>query len=336
MKNFLSNSEVEDLKTAHRSERSRKKPDRIKAVLLSNQGWSYSRIAEALLLDEETISTHVKEYKKSKKLTLASGGSSSKLSEMQTNELLQHLEVKTYTKVSEICAYVKVKYNVSYSTGGMTNFLHNNNFSYKQPKGTPAKADKAEQAKWIKLYEKLLNQTPEDEPIEFGDGVHPTMVTKITYGWIRKGSDKLIETTGSKTRMNIMGSINLETMDVSITKHDKLNSTSMKEHFSLLRKKYTTARKIHLILDQGSYNTSKETKKHAKEYGVLLHFLPPYSPNLNPIERLWKVMNEYCRNNKYFKNAKEFRTTIDNFFEKTWNDISKDMVDRIRNCTIIN
>jgi transposase len=43
----------------------------------------------------------------------------------------------------------------------------------------------------------------------------------------------------------------------------------------------------------------------AKELNIKLHYLPPYSPNLNPIERLWKVMNEHARNNKYFATAKE-------------------------------
>ena len=50
-------------------------------------------------------------------------------------------------------------------------------------------------------------------------------------------------------------------------------------------------------------------------YGITLHYLPPYSPNLNPIERLWKVMNEYVRNNRFFKSAKEFKKEILTFFE---------------------
>ena len=37
--------------------------------------------------------------------------------------------------------------------------------------------------------------------ILFGDGVHPTMATKITYGWIRTGTRKPIATTSSRTRL---------------------------------------------------------------------------------------------------------------------------------------
>ncbi|MCL2311627.1 MAG: hypothetical protein FWC41_03905 [Firmicutes bacterium] len=56
---FLNEQECEELKKSHRQEKNRRKADRIKAVLSVNKGWSYSEIAEALLLDEDTISHHI-------------------------------------------------------------------------------------------------------------------------------------------------------------------------------------------------------------------------------------------------------------------------------------
>ena len=67
----------------------------------------------------------------------------------------------------------------------------------------------------------------------------------------------------------------------------------------------------------------------AKELNIKLHYLPPYSPNLNPIERLWKVMNEYARNNKYFATAKEFRHQINYFFDRTLPSIAGSLDERI-------
>ncbi len=329
MKDFLSPSEVISLRAQHRMEKNRRVADRIKAVLLASSGWSYIHIAEALFLDDETVSRHVKEYQEEQKLHLASGGSSSKLSPLECSELSEHLMDQVYVKASDICAYVLREYGAFYTVSGMTSWLEAHNFSYKKPKGTPAKADPKQQADWIKSYEKLMNTLPEDEPILFGDGVHPTMATKITYGWIRKGMDKPIATTGNRTRMNLMGSLNLESMDVIIGDYETLNSEAMKSYFSLVRSKYPMAPSIHLILDQGSYNTSIDTKNAAKKVGIVLHYLPTYSPNLNPIERLWKVMNEYARNNQFFPSAKDFRRSILAFFEETWPEISRKMTDRI-------
>lgn len=331
MKIELSKEEKQALEREHKQTRDRRMADRIKAVLLHSEGWSQIQIAQALRIRPETAHDHLEDYRQSKKLKPENGGSGSLLSNNQAASLIERLEAVTYLKVEDICVYVEQTYGIKFTVSGMTKWLRRNKFSYKKPKGMPAKADPEKQAAFIKYYENLLNTTSEDEPIEFGDGVHPTMATKLTYGWIRQGREheKTLSTTASRTRLNLMGSINLETMDVTIGSYETIDSLAMEEHFKKLRQKYPKAPKIHLILDQGSYNTSLDTKGSAKKYGVILHYLPPYSPNLNPIERLWKVMNESVRNNRFFGSAGEFRKEIMGFFDITWPQIAQNMVDRI-------
>jgi len=325
----LTHEEILSLRAQHKKEHDRRICDRIKAVILSNQGWSNEKIAEALLLHVDTISDHLKEFEELKKLSTNNGGSSSQLNAAHTLELINHIESYTYVKVKDLAAYIKTTYQISFSVPGLTKWLHRNNFSYKQPKGVPAKADPEKQQEFIKKYEDLMAKTLEDEPVVFGDGVHPTMATKISCGWIRTGQAKLIKTTASRTRMNIFGSLNLEDMKLVSTIHETIDSTAMEAHFEQLSKQYPEAKTIHLILDQGPYNTSKETKKSAEKYRITLHYLPPYSPNLNPIERLWKIMNEHTRNNHFFESAKEFRKAILEFLNITWPKISQSMVDRV-------
>ena len=129
--------------------------------------------------------------------------------------------------------------------------------------------------------------------------------------------------------MNLFGSINLESMQVTIGAYETIDSLAMSKHFEALRQKYPKAPKIHLILDQGPYNKSNKTKEAAKKNGIVLHYLPTYSPNLNAIERLWKVMNEYVRDNQFFQSAKEFRDKIMEFFNITWPQIADQMTSRI-------
>ena len=336
MKIVLSIKEKEELEIQHSKERDRRVADRIKAVLLYAEGWAQKQIAQALRIRYETVQDHLNDYKNSKKLKPENGGSQSHLTSFQTAELISHLEINTYLKAEHICSYVEQRFGFKFTVSGMTKWLEKNRFSYKKPKGTPAKADPEKQAEFVRYYEDLFNTLPEDEPIEFADAVHPTMATKITYGWIRKGQDKLIATTASRTRVNLLGSINLETMDVTIASYETIDSKAMEKHFAALRKKYPKAPRIHQILDRGPYNISKETRLAAEKYGIILHYLPPYSPNLNPIERLWKVMNEYVRNNRVFKTAAEFRQAISDFFAN-WSKIASSMVDRINdNFQILN
>tara|TARA_B110000046_G_C12948065_1_gene378875 strand:+ start:249 stop:1277 length:1029 start_codon:yes stop_codon:yes gene_type:complete len=330
-------AEKEQLDLRHRKERDRRVADRIKAVLLRSEGWTQKQIAQALRIRYETVQDHITDYIKFSKLKPENGGSKPQLSKEKEYELVKHIEEQTYLKATKICDYVQSHYGVTFTVSGMTQWLKRKGFSYKMPKGTPAKANPEQQALFIKIYEKLMTNTPEDEPIEFADAVHPTMATKITHGWIRKGKNKEIHTISSRTRINIVGSINLETMSVSISDHETVNSSSLIKHLKEIRRKYLKAPKIHLILDRGGYNRSQETRAAAKELGIELHFLPPYSPNLNPIERLWKVMNEYTRNNRVFQSAKDFREEILAFFNTTWPKIAHSMTDRINdNFQIIN
>ncbi|ETZ04560.1 putative protein y4pE/y4sA [Holospora undulata HU1] len=84
-----------------------------------------------------------------------------------------------------------------------------------------------------------------------------------------------------------------------------------------------------MIVDRGSYNINRETQKAAVTHNIILHYLPPYSPNLNPIERCWKIMNEQVINNRFFSSAKEFREAIMHFFNTTWPEIATSMTDRV-------
>ncbi len=87
--------------------------------------------------------------------------------------------------------------------------------------------------------------------------------------------------------------------------------------------------KVHLVLDGSAYHRSELVKNAAKVLNIELHYLPPYSPNLNPIERLWKVMNEHVRNNIYFPSKPEFTSAIKEFFDVTLPEVAGTLVSRI-------
>jgi hypothetical protein len=70
---------------------------------------------------------------------------------------------------------------------------------------------------------------------------------------------------------------------------------------------------------------SKATAAQAAALSITLIHLPAYSPNLNLIERAWKVMNEQVRNDVYFPDAKTFIDAIQNFFTKGWDKISESL-----------
>lgn len=325
----LTDEQKEDLELRHRYEDDGRVRDRIKAVLLKNEGWKNKAIAQALRIHEETVRQHLTEWSNDRKLKPANGGSYSKLDEAQTRALDAHISESTYTRVMDICAYVEATFSVHYTVSGMTKWLREHKFSYKHPKNVPAKADLAKQEEFIEKYLGLVADTPLNEPILFMDSAHPTMATKVVCGWIKKGIDKPIAQTASRTRVNVMGAIELSTMNMVSCRPDYVNAETTVAFFEQLKIAYPNAPKIHIILDQSGYHRSQLVRDNAAEQNIVLHYLPPYSPNLNSIERVWKVMNEETRDNVFFSSAKMFRDAINGFFEVTWPKIAQSLRGRI-------
>lgn len=325
---YLTPEEKAYLEAAHQGCENRKEGDRIKAILLRSEGWTVPQISQALRLHQSTIIRHIEEYK-SGKLKNQSGGSSSHLTDEQTQELIAHLEEHTYAHNHQIVLYIKEHFGVTYTVAGLHKWLHRQGFSYKKPKGLPHKADPELQNQFVEEYEQLKKGIGDDEPILFMDSVHPTQATKLTYGWIRTGKTKHVGTTASRTRLNIVGAIQLGHVAEAITaQYETINAESIINFMNKVREQHGSKR-VHLILDKAGYHRSLLVAEHALSLNIKLHFLPPYSPNLNPIERLWKVMNEKVRNNRCFKGAKDFKDAINRFFDDILPSIGNELNDRL-------
>jgi len=84
------------------------------------------------------------------------------------------------------------------------------------------------------------------------------------------------------------GALNLEDMSITILSEKTIDTDAMKRLVLEIERKQRKG-KIHLLMDNASYNHSYELRDFLKSHPrVYLKYLPPYSPNLNIIERLWK------------------------------------------------
>ena len=70
---------------------------------------------------------------------------------------------------------------------------------------------------------------------------------------------------------------------------------------------------ITLVLDNARYQKCILVKGIAEKLGIELLYLPPYSPNLNLIERLWKLVKKKCLYGKYYEEFPQFVESISNF-----------------------
>ena len=96
---------------------------------------------------------------------------------------------------------------------------------------------------------------------------------------------------------------------------ETLNGEATVAFFKKIEQSYPEKRKIHVFCDNASYYRNGKVKLHLATSKIELHFLPPYSPNLNPIERLWKWMRECVMYNTYYEHFEDFKEGVFGFFD---------------------
>jgi transposase len=311
----LSPSQRSHLENLVRKTRDVNERNRVCVVLGRDDGHSIEEIAAILRISQSSVYDYLKEYDiKEKTINAPHLGKPSKLTSDQEVELKNHLMKTTYLKVNKICLYVQEKYSVKYTVAGMRNWLQRQGFVYKQPIKVPGKLDPIKQEAFIEKYNELKSGLKKDEIILFVDAVHPEYQSQSVSGWILKGETKTLGTTAKQERLHFMGAIELTEMKVVVREYNTIDAESMIDFLKLLENSYD-ASKIHLICDNGRSNKNKDVQKYLSgETRIKIHYLPPYSPNLNSIERLWKVMREHTTYNKIYSKFSDFTGKIREFF----------------------
>jgi len=321
MSNLLTANQINELKQAHKVVADKKIADKIKAIILLDKGYSYSEIEEILLLNESTVRRSLKKFKKRGVNGLLEtkyiGGNNKLLTSKQESQLKAFLTKNTQQTTQSIREHIHTVYRKDYSLSGTTKLLHRLGFVYKKPKVIPGKVDLKKQAQFIKKYQEVKDRLGKEDNIYFGDASHPTHNTKAEYGWILKGkdNDKYIKTNTGRKRLNLNGVINLQTKQSIVNYEDAVNADAVIKLFKQIKEKQPQGN-IHIILDNAKYHHAKKVKEWLKDnprFKIL--FLPPYSPNLNIIERLWRFYHQKITNNHYFESFEKFKEASLAFFK---------------------
>lgn len=82
---------------------------------------------------------------------------------------------------------------------------------------------------------------------------------------------------------------------------------------------------ITLISDNAKYQKCIIVQDLAASFGIELLYLPPYSPNLNLIERLWKFVKKKCLYSKYYSDFTLFKSTITECLSKTHSEYKREL-----------
>ena len=173
MGTILNAEERKDLLVRHKGERDGRVMDRIKAVLLRDDGMSCGEIARVLFLSDEGVRQQIEDYlRQNGKLQPENGGSEARLTDEQAKKLEAHLDATLSTRIRDIVQYVKETFGVAYSIRGLTKWLQQHGFTYHKPGGIPAKAAGEAQKAWIVWYE-TFKKSLQDQEIPAGQCENP-------------------------------------------------------------------------------------------------------------------------------------------------------------------
>jgi hypothetical protein len=139
------------------------------------------------------------------------------------------------------------------------------------------------------------------------------LTPNIPYAWSTIGKTISIPAKMSRN-LNVLGFLNINTSKLfASTTYDKVDSNVVIAVFDLFADSIT--KKSVVVLDNATIHTSKKFKQQIKrweEKGLFLFYLPPYSPQLNPIEQLWKFMKYYWMDLDAYTSAENLKNYIEN------------------------
>lgn len=319
MEKVLKHPERKQLEAAYDCASDKRTANKINSLLLLDDGYSPTEIAEILRVDSSTI------YRQ-KNTFIANGleaylenpflGGTCKLERSQLEKLESHLDSHLCETTEEIVKYVEESFGITYTNAGMAALLNRLGFVFKKPTIVPGKADPELQEAFIDYYNRLRNSMSGDDKLYFLDGVHPQHNSQAGYGWIRKGAEKELKSNTGRQRVNLNGALDVDTHEVIIRADDTLNATSTIKLFQMIENQNPDANKIVLIIDNAPYYFNGDVVEYANNSTKLeLVFLPAYSPNLNLIERVWRFMKEKVIYNTYHEKFTDFKASIGNFFQ---------------------
>jgi transposase len=181
----------------------------------------------------------------------------------------------------------------------------------------PAKADPAVQAEYLeKVMEPRLAQAQAGErAVFFVDAAHFVLAPFLGFLW--SVARLFIQAPSGRQRFNVLAALNAVTHElVTVTNDSYITAQEVCQLLTKLADLKLDV-PITLFLDNARYQRCALVMETAARLQIELCFLPPYSPNLNLIERLWKFVKKQCLYSTYYAEFAPFKSAISDCLDQT-------------------
>jgi transposase len=274
---------------------------RLTAVLTVAEGKSRDEVAHVLGIGLSQLGEWLRVFRNKGidvLCTLYYKGDPGKLTPSQVDRLRGEVSTGRFRNSNQIRHWILETFNVIYKSSGVKDLLRRIGVSYHQVTGFLWKADPEKQKEFVKKYRRQKANAHRKEAGHtrryFVDACHAVWGLNLVYScWLLVGQRFLAGMGGGRKRLNILGAYcpdDQEYLDLRLTR-DNINGEQFINLLRLLRERHPQVKRFILYLDNAAYYGKPMVKEWLKRHPEFrLEPVPPYSPNVNLIERLWKFM----------------------------------------------
>lgn len=336
--------EIELLTTAMKETESTRMYERYLAVRLHLEGRTLTEIADILGRSFPAISGYWKDYRKQGLQGLEFGeypGGIRKLSDEQEERLKETIagqrpvdvgfEAKYTWTLRIIRAWILREFGEKYTLKGISKLLNRLGFSYTKATYTLVRASKEEQKQFREVTLPELKEQLDQGEINhllFEDESMIRAYLALQYNWFPQGYQRKIPTYGEHKGAKLLAAIDYETGHVTHREEEKLNATAFQRFLVDILHAYPKG-KLVMVLDNARAHHADEIQPFLRKHPRLqLVFLPKYSPELNPVEGLWKWLKQDVVNNVFFHKFYIIRSHVAAFMKQV-NQHPLEAIDRL-------
>jgi len=279
----------------------------------------YSNEKTGLLMDahRNSVSEWIYTYQHGGYDAIVQVGYGTRKSELETHagSITELFTTHPPRSLNEAVLKVKELTTVQRSPSCLRSFMKRHHFRFLKTGHIPAKVNTTEQHQWVDTTLKPVIKAAQEGQVHllFLDAAHFTLQPFLCCLWCI--ARIFIKASPGRNRINVLGAVNAITQQISThTNTTYICANCLIAFLKQLKEQYKD-KPIAIVLDNARYQHCFLVTTFARSLGIHLLFLPPYSPNLNIIERLWKFTKKEILNAQYYDVPQKFHQAINNFFQ---------------------
>jgi transposase len=277
----------------------------------------HSAIARTLNITDDTVTNYLKLYQSKGLDGLLENRFFQPTSKVAPflDVLRKSLADEPVASAKEGAARIKKLTKIELSETQARRIMKQLGLEYRKTAAIPGRADPQLQLNFLthELLPRLEEAQKGERRVFFVDAAH--FVLGVFLGMIWCFTRIFIPSSSGRQRYSVLGAVETRDHDlVTVQTTGSVNAGTVCELICKLDKKYP-GEELTLVLDNARYQYNAQVQELAESLKIELLYLPAYSPNLNLIERVWKLVKSKCLRNHYYEDFASFRSAIDSFLD---------------------